>query len=76
MFAQRGKTGDNECDRKEKEQRPMRNLNHINYNNCGEKCHYAGKNDWPNKDRLKEYEEELMKMNEEKSSNNHPDGGD
>ena len=42
MFAQRGKTGDNGGDRKEKEQRPRRNLDHITCNNCGEKVHYAG----------------------------------
>ena len=54
MFAQRGKTGDNEGDRKEKEQRPRRNLDHITCNDCGEKGHYDGNNDCPTQSRLKE----------------------
>ena len=45
MFAQRGKTGDDEGNRKEKEQRPRRNLDHITCNKCGEKCHYAENTD-------------------------------
>ena len=35
MFVQRGKTGDNEGNRKEKDQRPRRNLDHITCNDCG-----------------------------------------
>ena len=53
MFAQRGKTGDDEGDRKEKEQRPRRNLDHITCNHWGEKCHYAGNNDCPTQARRK-----------------------
>ena len=45
MFAQRGKTGDDEGDGKEKDQRPRRNMYHITCNDCGEKGHYAGNND-------------------------------
>ena len=37
MFAQRGKTGDDEGDGKEKDQIPRRNLDHITCNDCGEK---------------------------------------
>ena len=37
MFAQRGKTGDEEGDGKEKDQRPRSNLDQITCNNCGEK---------------------------------------
>ena len=76
MFAQRGKTGDNEGDRKEKEQRPRRNLDHITCNDCGEKGHCAGNNDRPNQARLKEYAEAFRKMKQEKSSNNPPGGGE
>ena len=53
MFAQRGKTGDNKGDGKEKEQIPRRNLDHITCNDCGEKVHYAGNNDFPTQARLK-----------------------
>ena len=35
MFAQRSKTGYDEGDEKEKEQRPRRNLDHITCNKCG-----------------------------------------
>ena len=70
MFAQYGKTGDGEGDREEKEQRPRRNLYHINYNGCGEKDNYAGKNDCPTQARLKEDAEALRKMKQD------PGGGD
>ena len=75
MFAQRGKTGDNEGDGKEKEQRPRRNLDHITCNDCGLKCHYAGNNDFPTQSRLKEDVEAFRKMKQEKSSNKPPGGG-
>ena len=75
MFAQRGKTGDDEGDGKEKEQRPRRNMYHITCNECGEKCHYAGNNDCPTQARLKEDAEAFRKMKQEKSSNKHPGGG-
>ena len=42
IFAQRGKTGDDKGNRKEKEQRPRRNLYHITCNYCGDKGHYYG----------------------------------
>ena len=45
MFAQRGKTGDYEGTRKEKDQRPRRNLDHVTCNDYGEKVHYAGNSD-------------------------------
>ena len=35
IFAQRRKTGDNDVDRKDKEQRPRRNMDHITCNYCG-----------------------------------------
>ena len=45
MFVQHRKTGDDEGDRKEKDQRPSSNLDHITCNYCGEKGHYAGNSD-------------------------------
>ena len=62
MFAQRGKTGDNEGDGKEKEQRPMINLDHITCNDSVEKGHYAGNNDCPTQARLKEDAEAFRKI--------------
>ena len=47
MFAQRGKTGDDEGKGKEKDHRPRRNLDHITCNNCREKGNCAGNNDFP-----------------------------
>ena len=76
MFSQCGKTGDDEGDRKEKNQRPRINMDHITCNNCGENVHYAGNNDCSTKSRLKEYAEAFRKMKQEKSSNNPPSRGD
>ena len=76
MFVQRGKTGDDEGDGKEKEQRPRRNVDNITCNNCGEKGHYSGNNDCPTQSRLKEDSEAFRKMKQEKSSNKPPGGGD
>ena len=42
MFAQQGNTGYNEGNKKEKEQRPRRNMDHITCNDCGETGHYSG----------------------------------
>ena len=75
MFEQRGKTGDNKADRKEKDERPRRNLEHITCNNCGEKCHYTGNNDYPTQARLKEDAEAFRKMKQDKSSNKPLVGG-
>ena len=69
MFAQRGKTGDDEGNGKEKEQIPRRNLDHIACNECGEKGHYAGNNECLTQTRLKEDAESFIKMKQEKSSN-------
>ena len=75
MFAQRGKTGDDKGDRKEKDQRPRRNMDHITCNDCGEKGHYAGNNDCPNQARLKEDTEAFRQMKKKKFSNKPPGGG-
>ena len=40
MFAQRSKTWYNEG-KKYYKHKPLRNLDHINYNDCGEKENYA-----------------------------------
>ena len=76
MFAQRGKTGDDEGGRKEKEHRPRRNMDHVTCNECGEKGHYAGNNDSPNQDRLKGDAKAFREMKQEISSNKPPGGGD
>ena len=76
MFVQRRKNGDNEDDRKEKDQKPRRNLDHINCNDCGEKVHYTVKNYCPTQARPKEDAEEFRKLNQDKSSNKPPVGGD
>ena len=68
MFVQHGKTGDNEGDKKEKEQRPRRNMDHITCSDCVEKVQYDGNNDCPTQARLKEDAEAFRKMNQEKSS--------
>ena len=75
MFAQRGKTGDDDGDGKEKKQRPRRNLDHTTCNDCGEKGHYAGNNDCPNQARLKEDSEVFSKTKQDKYSNKPPGGG-
>ena len=64
MFAQHGKTGDNEGDVKEKEQRPRRNLDHITCNDCGEKGNYAWNNDSPTKSRFNGDAEAFRKINQ------------
>ena len=76
MFAQCGENGDNESDGKEKEQIPRRNLDHITYNDCGEKVHHAVNNNFPAQARLKEDTEAFRKMKQDKSSNKTPGGGD
>ena len=65
MFVQRGKTGDDEGDRKEKEERPRRNLYHITCNYCGEKGHYAGNSEFPTQTKIKEDTEESRKIKQE-----------
>ena len=75
MFAQRGKTWDDEDDRTEKEQIPRRNLDHITCNDCVEKGHYYGNKDCPTQARLKEGAEAFRKMKQEKYSNKSPGGG-
>ena len=76
MFTQRGKIGDGKGNGKEKEQTTRRNLDHITCNSCGEKGNYTGNSDCPNQANLKEYEEELRNMKQEKYSKNTPGGGD
>ena len=75
MFVQYRKTWDNQGDRKEKEQRPRRNLDHITCNYCEEKGHYAGNNESPTQTKIKENAEAFRNRKQEKSSNNPPGGG-
>ena len=42
MFEQCGKTWYDEGETKDNNQKPQRNLDHITYNYCGKKVHYAG----------------------------------
>ena len=76
MFVHRGKTGYDEGNGKEKDQRPRRNLDHITCNDCGNKGHYAWNNDCPTQAMLKEDAEAFRKMNQFKYSNKTPGGGD
>ena len=62
MFVEHWKTGDNEGNGKEKENRPRRNLDHTTCNDCGEKGHYYGNSDFPIQTKLKEDSEALMKI--------------
>ena len=61
--------------RKYKEQRPRRNLDHITCNNCGEKGHYAGSSDCPTQSKLKQDAEAFRNIKQEKSPNKPPGGG-
>ena len=76
MFAQCRKTGDDEDNGKEKDNRPRRNLDHITCNDCGEKCPYAGNSDCPTQAKLREDVEAFRKINQEKFSNKPTGGGD
>ena len=75
IFVQRGKSGDNKGNRKEKEKRPRRNMDHITCNNFWEKGHYSGNIYCPTQDNLKEDAEALCKIKQDKSSNSLPVGG-
>ena len=76
MFTQQGKPGDNKGNRKEKDQRTRRSMDHITCNEFGEEGHYTGNNYCPTQFRLIEDAEAFRKMNQEKSSNKPPGGGD
>ena len=49
---------------------------HITCNECGEKGHYFGNSDCPTQSKLKEDVEAFRNMNQDKSSNKPPGGGD
>ena len=74
MFAQHGKTGYNEGDRKEKEQKPRRNLDRITCNECGEKVHYSGNSECYSRTNFKEDAEAFREMKQGKSANKPPGG--
>ena len=76
MFAQRGKTGVDDGETKDKNQKPQINLDHITYNECGEKWHYAGNNECYTQTKTKEDAEALRKTKQEKYGNKPPDGGE
>ena len=76
MFSQHVKTRDYKGDRKENNQRPRINLDHITCNDCGEKVHYTGNSDCPTQANPKEDAEAFRKKNKKKSSNKPPGVGD
>ena len=76
MFAQSGKTGDDEGEEKDKKQKPQRNLDHTNCNDCGEKGQYKSNNECYTKTKIKEDEFTFIKTKQEKSGNKPPDGGE
>ena len=76
VFAQCGKTGGDEGEKKEKEKRPGRNLDHIACKYCGEKDYYAGNSYCSNHTNLKSDVEALRKMKQGKYANNPSGGGD
>ena len=51
-------------------------MDHITFNDCGEKGNYAWKSDCTTQYKFKEDAEEFRKIKQEKSSNNPPGGGD
>ena len=69
VFTLRGKTGDNEGDRKKKYQRPRRNFDNIKWNYFGEKGHYYGNIECYTQTKLKEDAEAFRKMKQGKYSN-------
>ena len=75
MFAQRVKTGDGEGDRKEKEQRPRRNMDHITCKKCVDKGYRSVNSECSTQIKLKEDAEAFKNMKQEKSSNKPPGGG-
>ena len=75
MFAQCGKTGDDEGNGKEKEKIHRRNLDHITCNSCGEKVHYAGNSKCPTQKNTKEDTETFKNLKQENSPNKLPGGG-
>ena len=75
IFAQREKNGDNEGNRKEKEQIPRRNMDHITCNDCGYKVHYSVNSDGPTQTKLKEDAKAFIKIRQKKYTNKPPSGG-
>ena len=76
MFAQRGETGYDEGDTKDKNQKHGINIYRINCTDCEEKGHYAGNNPCSTQIKLKEDAESFRKMKQEKYWNKLPDGGE
>ena len=75
IFAQHGKTGDDEGETKEVKQNHQRNIDHITCNDCGEKCHHVRKSDCSTQTNLKENLGAFRKTNQRKSGKKSPDVG-
>ena len=76
MFGKRRKTREGKGYKKQNEQRPRRNLEHITCNNCEEKGHYAGNSELSTQIKLKQDSEAFSRTKQEKSNNKPPGGGD
>ena len=75
VYAQRRKTGDDKGDKKKKNKRSRRNLDHITCNNCGEKVRYAWNSECSTEISLKEDVDAFIKMKQENPPNKPPGGG-
>ena len=61
MFAQHGKTGDDDGKKKTINQTPPKSIDHITCNDCGVKGHYAGNSELSTQTKLKEDAESIIK---------------
>ena len=61
--------------KKKRIKKRQENLDHITWNNCGEKGHYAGNSDFYTQKNIKDYAEAFRNTKQGKSGNNPPDGG-
>ena len=66
VFSQRGKTGDDEGETKEDKRNPQRNLEHITWNDCGDKGPYVVNGEWSTQVKLKEDLETFRNMKQRK----------
>ena len=76
LFAKHGNTGDDEGNRKDKEQIPIRKLDHNTCNYCGEKGHYYGNSKQYTHTKIKKDAEAFRNMKHEKYGNTTHDRGD
>ena len=70
-----GKLGMMKVEQKRINKTPLRNLDHITCNDCGEKFHYAGNSEFSKQKNTKEDVESFRKYKQGKYGNNPTDGG-